>query len=125
MVTSGEAQTTTAHPRDPVGNTPWWLISAGIHVVVLLTTTLLFIESRFLVSAPDEVLQVSASPPRLVARDWRGRADVSSQDLAGRDQVAVDDECVLNFPSWSGGEFTAKTSGPRVVLGVGGTHTWS
>ena len=92
---SGKAQTPSGYPRNLLGNAPWWLISAGIHVVVLLTTTLLFIESQFSVDAPDVVLQVTPSRPKLVARDWRSWTSDDGVGVVREDRIAKGDEMVL------------------------------
>src|SRR5262252_3407751 len=50
----------------PLRNAPWWLVSVGIHVVIMMAATLVAIEKLYAVDPGDITVMVhsaSAAPP--------------------------------------------------------------
>ncbi len=51
---------------DLIGNAPWWLISAGVHVALLLMATLICIERFEVIDDPVIVISTMPPPPPVV-----------------------------------------------------------
>src|SRR5678810_105413 len=50
------------HSEGPLRNAPWWLVSVGIHVVILLGATLVAIEKLYAVDPGDMTVMVHSAP---------------------------------------------------------------
>ncbi len=53
---------------DLIGNAPWWLISAGVHVAILLMATLVYFEKYSTMDDEGIRIEVSKAPPPPITR---------------------------------------------------------
>jgi hypothetical protein len=58
-----------------LANAPWWLISAGIHVVLLLVAGLVYMERAITPETEFDIIVTQAAPPPLIPLPEPGRAD--------------------------------------------------
>ncbi len=84
--------------RSWISNAPWWFISAGIHLVILLIATLVTIE-RYMQIESGEVV-VTVTPPRNSGiQDLERPRDVFERKGIPKDEPgAVTDEPAIFFP---------------------------
>ena len=56
---------------DLIGNAPWWLISAGVHVAFLLMATLVYIEKHSSIDDAEFIIHLTPPPPPVLVGDIR------------------------------------------------------
>ncbi len=84
--------------NDMLANAPWWLISAGLHVVLLLTTTLVYIEKMHQIDEGEVIITVHPTPPPAIVELEKPR-DVVERDGIPRDDVTEQtEEKAIFFP---------------------------
>ncbi len=62
LSTDGADRVVVTREGGALSNAPWWMVSVGIHMVLLLGATLVAIESAFSIEEPPVQVIVSARP---------------------------------------------------------------
>src|SRR6185295_4709153 len=81
---------------DWLSNTPWWLISAGLHVVLLLAAALVYVERALAIDEGGVEVKINARPAELAEVD-RPR-DLFERKGIPRDDASPLDEPAIFFP---------------------------
>src|SRR5262245_41687962 len=88
------------HPRNWFGwlsNTPWWLISAGVHVVLLLAAALVYVERALAIEGGAVEVLITRRGPELA--EIERPADVFERKGAPKDDPSAPlDEPAVFFP---------------------------
>jgi hypothetical protein len=74
---SWDAEPPPVERTSALGNAPWWLISAGLHAVILLGTALVYVERLMAVEASE--IQVVSRAPREFIKEPENIRDITSQ----------------------------------------------
>ena len=94
----GFVETATEAPKAGfLGNAPWWLLSAGLHAVILLATALVFVE-RLMAVEEHEIILVS-KPPREFIKEPESGPDLVPPGIPMDDEkIPSSSQPVLFFP---------------------------
>jgi hypothetical protein len=86
-------------PRSLLGNAPWWLISMGLHAVILLATALVYVE-RLMAIEQEEIVCFRQTPPPPVVDPPPTRDDFTRKGLPLDDDKTnpPSQEPVIFFP---------------------------
>ena len=82
--------------RGVLRNAPWWLVSAGIHVVIMMAATLVAMERLYAVDPGDMTVLVHSAPPSPLITEIVKTPD-ALPGLPIKDNVEVDTKEVLKF----------------------------
>src|SRR5437773_11128013 len=81
-------------------NAPWWLVSAGIHAVLILGATLVALERYITVDAGELSVIVSASNPKTIPEIERPRDVFERRGIPKDDQASTPtEEPAIFFPN--------------------------
>src|SRR6185503_7389315 len=84
-----------------LNNTPWWLISAGLHAVFLMGAALIYAERLMAIDLPPIVIRPLDSRPEPVIPDPEKQRDIfTNRGLPGEktDPQSTNDDPVIWFP---------------------------
>ncbi len=82
-----------------LNNAPWWLVSAGIHVVLVLAAMLIYVEKNMTVDEGEVIISTSANQASVVNEIERPRDVFERKGIPKDDNVASPtDEPAIFFP---------------------------
>ncbi len=82
-----------------LSNAPWWLVSSGIHVVLVLAAMLIYVEKSMAVEDGEVIISTSAAAATVVNEIERPRDDFERRGIPKDDNVAsATDEPAIFFP---------------------------
>jgi hypothetical protein len=84
--------------RSWISNAPWWFISAGIHLVILLIATLVFIERHLAIEAGEVSLMVTAPRTNMIQELERPRDVFERKGIPKDEPGAPTEEPAIFFP---------------------------
>src|SRR5689334_20583773 len=84
--------------RSWISNAPWWFISAGIHLVILLIATLVFIERHMSIEAGEVSLMVTAPRNNMIQELERPRDVFERKGIPKDEPGAPTEEPAIFFP---------------------------
>ena len=84
--------------RSWISNAPWWFISAGIHLVILLIATLVFIERHMAIEAGEVSLMVTAPRTNMIQELERPRDVFERKGIPKDEPGAPTEEPAIFFP---------------------------
>jgi len=84
--------------RSWISNAPWWFISAGIHLVILLIATLVFIERHMAIEAGEVSLMVTAPRTNMIQELERPRDVFERKGIPKDEPGAPTEEHAIFFP---------------------------
>src|SRR5262245_60509837 len=88
-------------PREPgaTANAPWWLLSAGLHVVLLLATTLIYVDRMMSIDEGETIVSVAPKAATIINEIERPRDDFERKGIPKDDGAsAPSDEPAIFFP---------------------------
>jgi hypothetical protein len=81
-----------------INNAPWWLVSAGIHAVILMGAALVMIERAFAIDEAPIIVRLPDRPPVLPPEPPRQRDDLERKSLKNDPEKSTTDDPVIWFP---------------------------
>jgi hypothetical protein len=81
-------------------NAPWWLVSAGLHAVLVLGATLIAIERAFTIDSGEIAVVMSAAPKQIFSEVERPRDDFERKGLPTDEPntAPTNEEPIIFFP---------------------------
>jgi len=83
---------------DIMANAPWWLISAGLHVVLMLVATLVYIEKFHTIDEGEVIITVHPAPSAVIQELERPKDVVERKGIPKDEVQQATEEPAIFFP---------------------------
>src|SRR2546427_7198042 len=103
----------TSEPESILRNSPWWLVSAGFHLVVLLAAALIYVERAIAIEDTIGIEIVSSGPQaKVLPEPEPERSDITRRGIPADDKEFVPStEPIIFFPDAELGDHNESNDG--------------